>query len=84
MDKRVEVATNRINIESNQMNLVGIKNSLKPTLQAFAELTNNALAGVTTSPAAPSRQACLLPADTATCCPRSFSGTIRITRPACR
>ena len=27
------------------MNLVGIKNSLKPTLQAFAELTNNGLTG---------------------------------------
>ena len=27
------------------MNLVGIKNSLKPTLQAFAELTNNGLSG---------------------------------------
>ncbi len=27
------------------MNLVGIKNSLKPTLQAFAELTNNGLCG---------------------------------------
>ncbi len=45
VEKRVEVSTNRINIESNQMNLVGIKNSLKPTLQAFAELTNNALVG---------------------------------------
>ena len=35
----------RLNLESNQMNLVGIKNSLKPTLQAFAELTNNGLSG---------------------------------------
>jgi outer membrane protein TolC len=52
VEKRVEVSTNRINIESNQMNLVGIKNSLKPSLQAFAELTNNALAGQATSPAA--------------------------------
>jgi len=52
VEKRVEVSTNRINIESNQMNLVGIKNSLKPTLQAFAELTNNALAGQATSAAA--------------------------------
>jgi outer membrane protein len=52
VEKRVEVSTNRINIESNQMNLVGIKNSLKPTLQAFAELTNNALAGQATSVAA--------------------------------
>jgi outer membrane protein len=51
-DKRVEVKTDRIDIESNQMNLVGIKNSLKPTLQLFAELTNNALAGQATSAAA--------------------------------
>jgi outer membrane protein TolC len=52
VEKRVEVSTNRINIESNEMNLVGIKNSLKPTLQAFAELTNNALAGQATNVAA--------------------------------
>src|SRR5215467_8874691 len=42
---RVEIQQSRINLESNQMNLVGIKNSLKPTLQAFAELTNNGLTG---------------------------------------
>ena len=42
---RVEVQQGQINIESNKMNLVGIKSSLKPTLQAFVELTNNALAG---------------------------------------
>jgi outer membrane protein len=48
-DKRVEVQTDRVNIESNNMNLVGIKNELKPSLQAFAELTNNALAGQATS-----------------------------------
>ena len=42
---RTEVAQARINIESNELNLVGIKNSLKPTLQAFAELTNNGLTG---------------------------------------
>jgi outer membrane protein len=52
VEKRVEVSTNRINIESNEMNLVGIKNSLKPTLQLFAELTNNALAGQATQAAA--------------------------------
>jgi outer membrane protein len=43
--KRPEIAQARINIESNELNLVGIKNSLKPTLQAFAELTNNGLTG---------------------------------------
>jgi outer membrane protein len=46
---RTEIATARINIESNEMNLVGIKNSLKPTLQAFAELTNNGLSGELTA-----------------------------------
>ncbi len=35
----------RLNLASNQTNLVGIKNSLRPTLQAFAELTNNGLSG---------------------------------------
>lgn len=47
--RRVEIAQARINIESNQLNLVGIKNSLKPTLQAFAELTNNGLTGQLTA-----------------------------------
>jgi outer membrane protein len=46
---RPEIATSRINIESNELNLVGIKNSLKPTLQAFAELTNNGLSGQLTA-----------------------------------
>lgn len=43
--KRVDIAQSRTNLESNQLNLVGIKNSLKPSLQAFAELTNNGLTG---------------------------------------
>jgi outer membrane protein len=42
---RVEIEQANINLDSNKMNLVGIKNSLKPTLQAFAELTNNGLSG---------------------------------------
>jgi outer membrane protein len=45
LTRRVEIAQGRINIDSNQLNLVGIKNSLKPTLQAFAEVTNNGLTG---------------------------------------
>ncbi len=49
---RPEIAQARLNIESNEMNLVGIKNSLKPTLQAFAELTNNGLTGEPTAAAA--------------------------------
>jgi outer membrane protein TolC len=46
---RGEIEQAKINIESNEMNLVGIKNSLKPTLQAFAELTNNGLSGELTA-----------------------------------
>jgi outer membrane protein len=45
LEKRVEIAQGRINLESKHMNLVGIKNSLKPTLQVFGELTNNGLTG---------------------------------------
>jgi outer membrane protein TolC len=45
LDHRTEVAQDKINIDSNKKNLVGIKSSLKPQLQAFAELTNNALSG---------------------------------------
>jgi len=45
LNNRVEIAQGRINIDSNKLNLVGIRNSLKPTLQAFAELTNNGLSG---------------------------------------
>lgn len=45
LGNRVEIAQSRLNIESNKLNLTGIKNSLKPTLQAFAELTNNGLTG---------------------------------------
>jgi outer membrane protein TolC len=46
---RPEMEQLRLNLTSNQMNLVGIKNSLKPTLQAFAELTNNGLSGALTA-----------------------------------
>jgi outer membrane protein TolC len=48
LKNRVEVESAQINIESKQMNLIGIKNGLKPTLQAFAELTNNGLSGQAT------------------------------------
>ncbi|MBV9301143.1 MAG: TolC family protein [Acidobacteriaceae bacterium] len=53
LDRRVEIAQSRINIESNKMNLVGIKNSLRPTLNAFAELTDNGLTGSQNALAAP-------------------------------
>ena len=46
--QRPEVEQNRINLQSNQMNLKGIKSGLKPQLQAFGELTNNALSGALT------------------------------------
>jgi outer membrane protein len=49
LEKRPEIAQSRLNIESNKLNLVGIRNSLKPTLQAFAELTNNGLTGQLTA-----------------------------------
>lgn len=48
LQNRAEIQQSQINIESNKLNLIGIKNALKPTLQAFAELTNNGLTGVLT------------------------------------
>jgi outer membrane protein len=48
LKNRLEIEQARINIDSNKLNLVGIKNSLKPTLQVFAELTNNGLSGSVT------------------------------------
>jgi outer membrane protein len=42
---RVEIQQATVNLESNQLNLAGIRNSLRPTLQAFAQLTNNGLTG---------------------------------------
>jgi outer membrane protein TolC len=46
---RSEISQSKLNIDSNKLNLVGIKNALKPTLQAFAELTNNGLSGPITA-----------------------------------
>ena len=43
--QRPEIAQTKINIESKIINLGGTRNALLPTLQAFFELTNNALAG---------------------------------------
>ena len=45
VDKRAEIAQGRLNLESNRLNLIGVKSSLKPALQAFVELTSNALTG---------------------------------------
>lgn len=47
LNRRVEIGQARLNVESNKINLKGIKNELKPTLQVFAELTNNGLTGST-------------------------------------
>ena len=49
LENRPELQQARLNLDSNQMNLVGIKSSLKPTLQAFGELTNNGLSGDVTA-----------------------------------
>ena len=45
LGKRVEIAEARLNIDSNRLNLAGVRSGLRPTLQAFAELTNNGLSG---------------------------------------
>jgi outer membrane protein TolC len=45
LENRSEIQQARINLDSNQLNLVGIKNSLRPTLQVFTEMTNNGLTG---------------------------------------
>ncbi|HEX5227999.1 MAG TPA: TolC family protein, partial [Bryobacteraceae bacterium] len=45
LKNRNEINQSKLNIESDKLNLVGIKNALKPTLQAFAEVTNNGLTG---------------------------------------
>jgi outer membrane protein TolC len=45
LENRNEIQQSKINIDSDKLNLVGIKNALKPTLQAFAEVTNNGLTG---------------------------------------
>jgi outer membrane protein len=45
LSKRIEIAQDKINIDSQEINLRAIRNGLRPTLQLFAELTNNGLAG---------------------------------------
>ncbi|MBV9267881.1 MAG: TolC family protein [Acidobacteriaceae bacterium] len=45
LNQRVEIQQYQLNIDSNKKNLVGIRNGLKPSLNAFFELTNNGLAG---------------------------------------
>jgi outer membrane protein TolC len=45
LQKRPEIEQTRINIESSLINLKGSKNGLLPTLQAFADFSNQALTG---------------------------------------
>ncbi|HXP86619.1 MAG TPA: TolC family protein [Bryobacteraceae bacterium] len=45
LEARPEVEQLKVNLESNRVLLKGDKNGLLPTLQAFAELTNNGLSG---------------------------------------
>jgi outer membrane protein TolC len=51
MANRVEIEQARINLDSNHLNLAGVRSSLKPSLQAFAELTNNGLSGMASAAA---------------------------------
>jgi outer membrane protein TolC len=44
--RRPEIQQTKINIESSKINLEGSRNALLPTLQGFAELTNNGLTGI--------------------------------------
>jgi outer membrane protein TolC len=45
--QRPEIEQTSINLESSKINIRGTKDALMPTLQAFVELTNNGLTGVT-------------------------------------
>ncbi len=45
LSNRMEIEQDKINLDSQKILLVGDKNGLLPTLQAFVELTNHGLAG---------------------------------------
>lgn len=45
MDMRPEVEQSRLNIESSKIGLVGTKNALRPSLEAFGRFQNNGLSG---------------------------------------
>lgn len=45
MDFRPEVEQSRVNIESSQIGLLGSKNAMRPTLDAFGSFQNNGLSG---------------------------------------
>jgi outer membrane protein TolC len=42
---RPEIQQSKIGLENSQINMLGTKNALRPTLQAYANLSNNAQAG---------------------------------------
>jgi outer membrane protein len=46
MSRRPEIEQLRINLQSQRIMMRGTRNALRPSLNAFAEFTNNALAGV--------------------------------------
>ncbi len=43
--RRVEIAQDRLNIDSTKIGLKAIKNELRPTLQVFADMNNSGLSG---------------------------------------
>ncbi|HMF77995.1 MAG TPA: TolC family protein [Bryobacteraceae bacterium] len=45
LKKRLEIAQDQLNLDSTSINLRAVKSGLKPSLQVFAELTNNGLSG---------------------------------------
>lgn len=45
LERRPELEQTRINVESTRINIKGSRNALLPTLQAFVDVTNNALTG---------------------------------------
>jgi outer membrane protein len=45
LQKRLEITQDQLNLDSTNINLKAVKNGLKPSLQVFAELTNNGLSG---------------------------------------
>ena len=49
LESRIEIETDKINLESTKMNMAGVKSALKPSLQAFGQMTNNGLAGNATA-----------------------------------
>ena len=49
LESRIEIETDKINLDSTKMNMAGVKSALKPSLQAFGQMTNNGLAGNATA-----------------------------------